>query len=359
MPIMRRNDCEKCSRDGAGRYVASQTTVADDMRHEVTRTNVLYASALAGVVTIVVTASALEIAAQAGAQGAPRITPNASRICPPVSPGSHQRYGLAPTAKLPDGISFATDWTQNRTGGWAGEQIMDRCRIQPDGFLTWHGKQAVRVEVQANDDPLALNANSHRAEMLRMQDSRRVPIKENSNSGVQFYATSYYFPMTWHGQQLPWSAFAPIDCAAGDKNRCNSWSFVWQFYPMGGLSAAQTSVNGPQHYRFNGTQFPDGGLIAMGKWTDFVFMVNWSTGDYTVWRRDEGQASFVKVLTGKTAIPSGGDIYVKQGLYRGGNVDGRTDVLWIGPTARGSSFAAVERQAFGTNDEPSENKSRP
>jgi len=326
------------------------------LKHEVTRMNVLHALALASVVMIGVIASIDEIGAQPSVRAASQPTPNASKMCPQVAPGSHQHYGLPSTAKLPDDISFATDWTQNRTGGWAGEQVMDRCRIQPDGFLTWHGQQAVRVEVQPNDDPLALNANSNRAEMLRMQDSKRVPIKENGNSGMQFYATSYYFPTTWQGQQLPWSAFAPTDCAAGDQNRCNSWSFVWQFYPLGGLSAAKTAMNGPQHYRFNGAQFPDGGLIAIGKWTDFVFMVDWGTGNYTVWRRDEGQVTFTQVLTGKKEIPPGRDIYVKQGLYRGGNVDGRTDVLWIGPTARGTSFSAVERQAFGTNDGPSENK---
>ena len=85
-------------------------------------------------------------------------------------------------------------------------------------------------------------------------------------------------------------------------------------------------------------------------------MVDWGAGNYTVWRRDEGQVTFTQVLTGKKEIPPDRDIYVKQGLYRGGNVDGRTDVLWIGPTARGTSFSAVERQAFGTNDGPSENK---
>jgi len=266
---------------------------------------------------------------------------------------------LPPPTKLPDGISFATDWTRNPTGGWAGEQVMDRCRIQPDGFLTWHGKQAVRVEVQPNDDPLALKANSERAEMLRMQDARGTPITENSRSGVQFYATSYYFPTTWRGQQLRWSAFAPTDCAAGDRNQCNSWSFVWQFYPVGGLGAAQTTLDGPQHYGFNGADFPDGGLIAMGKWTDFVFMVDWSMGAYAVWRRDEGQITFTQALIGKMPLPLGRDVYVKQGLYRGGNVDGRTDVLWIGPTVRGLSFSAVERQAFGTNEGQSENKAIP
>jgi hypothetical protein len=116
----------------------------------------------------------------------------------------------------------------------------------------------------------------------------------------------------------------------------------------------QTAVNGPQNYRFMDAQFTDGGLIAMGRWTDFVFMMDWGTGDYIVWRRDEGQAGFTRALVGKTAIPSR-DVYVKQGLYRGGNVGDRTDVLWIGPTVRGSSFSAVEQQAFGTNDGPSEN----
>jgi hypothetical protein len=164
---------------------------------------------------------------------------------------------------------------------------MDGCRIQPDGFLTWHGDAAVRVEVQPNDDPLALNSNSERAEMLLMQDANGKEIKENIGSGTQYYATSYYFPATWQGQQLPWSAFAPADCSASNQNRCNSWSFVWQFYGWGGLTAAQSIGNGPQRYSFNNSQFADGGLIKLGKWTDFVFMVDWSNGAYTVWRRDD------------------------------------------------------------------------
>jgi hypothetical protein len=206
------------------------------------------------------------------------------------------------------------------------------------------------VEVQPNDDPLVLKSNSERAEMLYMQDARGTAIKENLKSGVQYYATSYYFPSTWQGQQLPWSAFAPADCSTGDQNQCNSWSFVWQFYGWGALGAAQTTVGGAQHYRFNGSEFSRAGLIELGKWTDFVFMVDWGSGAYTVWRRDEGQIAFAEVLAGRTALPVGRDIYVKQGLYRGGNVGGRTDVLWIGPTVRGLSFSAVEHRAFGTDN---------
>jgi hypothetical protein len=254
---------------------------------------------------------------------------------------------LAPPKNVPGNISFGTDWKEIASGGWFGQQAMDPCRIRLDGFETWHGKQAVRIEVQPGDDPLALKSNSERAESLVMQDSRGRQIKESGASGKQFYATSYYFPPTWQGQQLPWAAFAPIDCSTG--NQCNSWSFIWQFYGWESFSAARTTVNGEEHYRFNGRPFARNGLIALGKWTDLVFLVDWSDGSYTIWRRDEGQAGFAEVLSGRAAVPAGREIYVKQGLYRGGNVGGRTDVLWIGPTARGSSFSEVERYVFGTD----------
>jgi hypothetical protein len=299
-------------------------------------------------ILILIIASAQGVAAQTAAATPLAAAPSAAKMCPAVPPGLHQRYRLPPPLGLPDGVSFATNWKDNDTGGWGGAQVMDRCRIRPDGFVTWHGREAVRVEVDPHDDPLALEENSERAEMLQMQDMSGRPIMENRTSGVQYYATSYYFPATWRGQQLPWHAFTPQDCAKGDKTRCNSWSFVWQFYPFGGLMAAQTAADGPQHYRFLHEPFPDGGPITLGKWTDFVFMVDWRTGSYKVWRRDEGQAAFTQALAGRAELP-GRDVYVKQGLYRGGNVDGRIDVLWIGPTVRGSTFAAVERQAFGTN----------
>src|SRR5262245_60479955 len=97
--------------------------------------------------------------------------PDASKKCSPVQPGRHEIHHLSSTATVSDGVSFATDWSHVHSGGWYGQQVMDRCRIQPDSFLTWHGKAAVRIEVQPNDDPLALNSNSERAEMLIMQDS--------------------------------------------------------------------------------------------------------------------------------------------------------------------------------------------
>jgi len=271
-----------------------------------------------------------------------------SQQCPAVPPGRQESSRLPPNTDTTAGISFATAWDELPSGGWYGRQAMDGCRIRPDGVRTWHGKAAVRVEVQPNDDPLDLHANSERAEMLVMQDTSGREIRENPASGTQYYATSYFLPETWRGQQLPWSAFAPLDCSVAPQTVCNSWSYIWQFYGWGGLTAGQRTPNGPQQYAFNNSALRDGGLITLGKWTDFIFQVDWSSGAYTVWRRDEGESRFHEALTGRSPVPRMRSIYVKQGLYRGGNTGGRTDVLWIGPTARGSSFASVEQQAFGT-----------
>jgi len=274
------------------------------------------------------------------------------KLCPSsVSAGRRVVDRLAPNRNLPEGITFATDWNRIQTGGWYGRQAVDDCRIHPDGFRTSHGDMAVRVEVQPHDDPLALNANSERAEMFSMQDSEGREIREGVASGTQYYATSYYFPTNWNGQQLPWSAFSPADCATEHQNACNSWSYVWQFYGWGSLAAAQRTIDEPPTYTFNNMRLSDGGLVSLGKWTDFILEVDWTSGTYAIWRRDEGNDRFRLTLQGTAAVPSGQRIYVKQGLYRGGKVGGRTDVLWIGPTVRGSSFSAVERQAFGTSSE--------
>jgi hypothetical protein len=285
---------------------------------------------------------------------------NAAKACTVVAPGDHEQYHLPPLATLATGVTAQIDWTSNPTsGGWYGAQIMDACRIHPDGFSTWHQKAAVRVEVDPNDDPLMLGANSERAEMLTLQTAGGAQVLDDASSGVQFYATSYYFPSTWGGTQLPWSAFQGIDCAAGDQHQCNSWSFVLQFHgdtiAWGGLVAAQTSVGGPQYYDFTlggkHLALPDNGAIALGKWTDFVLQLDWTTGAIKLWRRDEGQSAFGSMASDTVTIPAE-KMYLKQGLYRGANVKGRVDVLWIGPTARGSTFAAVEMAAFGTSNGP-------
>jgi hypothetical protein len=289
-------------------------------------------------------------------------------LCSHVAPGDYEQYGLPPTTSLASGVSASTNWTQHPAhGGWYGAQQMDACRYQADshGFLTWHGMAAARVEVDPGDDPLNLGAGSERAECLTQQSGSGNQISEMSSSGTQYYATSYYFSNEWAATFYPYSVFessgtgwphnTASNCASAG-NACNSWSLVLQFYPWASLAAGSTAPGQPQTLWFDvGSQkfsFSDGGQIVLGAWMDLVIQVNWSSAAIAIWRRNEGLTSFTQVVNGTATSAAPSAVYVKQGLYRGANVNGRTDVLWVGPTARGSSFSAVEQAAFGTNGGP-------
>lgn len=302
------------------------------------------------------------------ASGDAGVMPMAGKACMPVAAGDHEQYMLPVATGLPSGVTFLTDWSaQPAHGGFYGMQIMDDCRYRadPNGFVTWHGKPCARVEVDPSDDPLALGENTERAEGAFMQDQGGAQIQENPPSGKQYYATSYYFPTSWAATFYPYSVFeAPgstwpagvsSDCASGAGTQCNSWSFVMQLYPWGALAAASTAPGSPEKLWFsaggNDFQFTGGGDLTLGKWVDLVLSVDWATGDVTIYRRNEGETTFTQVVSGNGGAPPA-DVYFKQGLYRGGAVNGRTDVYWVGPTARGGSFAAVEMAAFGTSAGP-------
>jgi hypothetical protein len=262
--------------------------------------------------------------------------------------GDRTSSALPPPPAAGADVSFLTDWARIPAGGGFNRtQIMDPCRIHPDG-QTAHSMPAVRVEVRPGDDPLALGANSERAEVLTMQNASGT-IQETAASGTQYYATSYFFPTTWDGTFL--------------RGNSNSWSFVMQFHGTGsalpgGLTAGRHTVGGPQIYQLQGvgqTYDLSNGTISLGRWTDFVFVYAWAataTGHITVFRRDQGQPKFTQVLdvANVVTMPSATESYYwKQGLYRGGDVGTRIDVFWMGPTARAASFAAAEMAAFGTS----------
>jgi hypothetical protein len=277
--------------------------------------------------------------------------PNASPKCTDVAATVDLTSSAQPAPPAAGAnVSFLTDWVGlSKAGGYNRIQVMDACRMQADGTKTSHGLPAVRVEVRPGDDPLDLGANSERAEALIMQDASGT-INESAASGTQYYATSYYFPATWDGTFL--------------RGNSNSWSFVTQFHGSGsalagGLTAGRHTATGPQIYQLSGggqTFDLSNNSISKDKWTDLVFMYTWAstaTGHITVYRRDEGQTKFTQVLDAPNiaTMPSASETYYwKQGLYRGGDVSGRVDIFWIGPTARASTFAAAELAAFGSND---------
>jgi len=224
---------------------------------------------------------------------------------------------------------------------------MDSCRMQPDpSFPTWHSLPSARVEVNPHDDPL--DSGGERAEVLVMQMSNGTQWNESPASGTQWYAASYYFPVGWGCTQTP---------------GVEDWCACMQFHPdnyggsliaMGCADRSRT-ITGPQQIWFEGSQtwdFSDNGTIMPGKWIDLVFSIDWVTGQTVWYRRTQPETSWTQVLNivDKAMLPTVSG-YFKQGLYRGptGSIK-RTDVLWIGPSARGSSFSAVEAAAFGTSN---------
>lgn len=297
------------------------------------------------------------------------VAPNIVKSCSSEPAGDYEAYNLTAIKSLPASVTAVTNYSQvPGSGGYNGVQRVDSCRLQTDGFLNSHGQATLRVEVDPGDDPLELGENTERAETYSFQDVNGKTILESSASGTQYYAMSYYFPSNWGGTQYPWSAYesgsaswpgnTTSDCSSGSGNECNSWSYVAQFHaaspPWGFLGAAQTSVGGTQQLWFGSSNGSvQLGAIALGKWTDLVLEINWQSGAITAWRRDEGSTAFTQVgsYTDSSASSQTG-VYFKQGLYRGGAVNGRTDILYIGPAARGSSFAAVELAAFGTSNGP-------
>jgi hypothetical protein len=80
-----------------------------------------------------------------------------SEICSGIVSRDYEPNHVSVTTGLLSGVTFSSDWAQlPSTGGGAGRQGMDICRIKADGNLTWHGTAAARVEVQQGDSPLAL-----------------------------------------------------------------------------------------------------------------------------------------------------------------------------------------------------------
>jgi len=254
-----------------------------------------------------------------------------------------ESYKQPRNASLPSGISFLTDWINlARAGGFGAYQVMDSCRMKYDpSFSTWHGLASVRVEVNPGDDPIS--SGGERSEVLWMKDQAGIMF-ESQTSGRVYFGMSYFFPVDFDGEVL--------------RGNPNSWSIIMQLHPGSGngpfgvFVAGQREPTGPHRFWWTSGQqynFSDGGNIELGKWVDFIFDMNFNTGAFKIYRRNEGETSFRAVVDANdpTLVNAQGS-YFKQGLYRGEDVRGRTDVIWMGPTARGNSFLAVEQAAFGT-----------
>jgi len=265
---------------------------------------------------------------------------------PPTPPPTSTTTPPPVTQPPPGTVSFASDWDKDPVkGGWGSRQAVRSSSLGRDSNVkTWHGHAAARVQVGPGDDPI--NSTGERAEVL-------LSVPENSSSGTQYYGMSYLFPTTW--------------AATGKNSQGTGWSVIFQLHGPDNLGASPSfalsadsqflieSYAGDLNNAARRTFTFSNGSLSKGKWVDLVIRLQHSAsnnGRIVVYRRDEGQASFTKVVD-QSNVPtlqyrgSVGTHYWKQGLYRG-EIPNRTDVLWMGPSSRATTFLAAEAAAFGT-----------
>jgi hypothetical protein len=253
-------------------------------------------------------------------------------------------------------LSFSTDWKTgvNGKGGYSALQTIDADRLFP--LNSCPGRKdftCVRVTVKPGD----FLSSGERSEVLQMSDSNGKAIFENNASGIKYYALSAYFPDSWksptsqkiNGQESGvWGAFFQLH--GPDSLRVSpSFGFmaedVFSINVRGGNLA--TNTKNTKYYLSNSA-------IPKNKWVDFVIAIRFSKenkGSISVWRHDQGETNFIKVLAVENIATLQyadgqpvGDHYWKSGLYR--SPSPFVSQFYLGPQARGESPAAVAAFAF-------------
>jgi len=115
----------------------------------------------------------------------------------------------------------------------------------------------------------------------------------------------------------------------------------WSFRETRGQFAMASAKEGNSQYRH---VLDDPGL-KYNVWIDFVIRTTFGigTGEYTVWRRDEHEAEFTKVLdiSGITNLRTPGRNYMKSGLYRDKETRGTSTHYMATPSVALTFEAAV------------------
>ena len=260
--------------------------------------------------------------------------------------------------RAPSGVSFLGDFGADRGhGSWARSQIMAPDRLFAAPGKTHHNKPAARVDVRPGDNPLSCCAGTERAELVNLRTDTGAALYETFASGTQYFGLSYKFPVGFdtftHSVAHPWQIVLQLH--GPDVLRAPPAFALDVKY---GRFAVRTDGGDMAHgNRFLERELQDSSLNE-GQWTDLMIRIDFAvdeSGGVTVWRRNEAETSFREVLQ-LDGIPtlqydSARNIqadghYWKQGLYRSAMPVRNT--FSMGPLARGSSFAAVERAAFNT-----------
>jgi len=228
-----------------------------------------------------------------------------------------------------------------------------------------HGVVA-RIEVRPGD----IVKGSERAEVAHMMRQEAVTGKTVSfpvteSDGHEFYGIAVKLPSDWrspgknHGTGAVWGTFLqlhgptilgappPIELDAEDDFQL-------------GMCNGDVLEGGTRQVPKDGRTYSfTNGDLKPGQWVQFMLDVTWSysdNGHIAIYRRDEGEKNFSKVLDLSNiatlqykfgASKNEGQHYWKTGFYRS-STEGFTSVVWLGPLVRGTSFNDVAKAAFGT-----------
>ena len=246
--------------------------------------------------------------------------------------------------------------------------FVDATQVQEAGRLSRvtspvrRGSFACRVECRPGD----IAANGERAEFHSIQDGEGNVLNEEVVSGTQYLAWSTYFPADWVDAtgtpqyQILWQLKSP------DRlNHSPALTFLANLATRGGfyfeVESGSMDDQGSGDYYW-GRLTPTNQSYELGHWVDWVAKITFAktyTGEFTVWRRDEGETDFTQV--GSLAnIPTlqyhksegiGFEAlhYWKAGIYRYKDAIPQTDVIaiyYFDGFTRGNNFDAVVAAAF-------------
>jgi hypothetical protein len=269
---------------------------------------------------------------------------------------------------VPEWVADIFQWFGNSlTSHWQSVQQKALGRISPvvDPTSPKHGVVA-RVEVRPGD-AVKGNERAEVAGMMRKDPAtgKTVAFPVTESDGHEFYGLAIKVSADWkspgknHGTGPVWGIFlqlhgpgflgAPPPIELDAQNEFHL-----------GMCSGDVLEGGTRTVPKDGQDYPlKDGDLKRGHWVEFMLDVTWSYDDkgrLVIYRRDEGEKDFVKVLelnniatlqyrsgTPKTE----GQHYWKTGFYRSAT-QGFTSTVWLGPLVRGTSFDDVARAAFGT-----------
>lgn len=245
-------------------------------------------------------------------------------------------------------MSFSHGWETPIEDAWLLKAAVVEDRLQVVTDVVRSGSHAARVEVRPGDVVL----NGERCEVKQMLDIHGNPIYENWNSGMQWIAFSVRLEPEWKsGNGIILQLYGPTD-ESNPPAVC--MEVAHEFY----LNLCSGDLDTPENRIWQRQYGFSNGRLSAGHWVDFVLKIKFAgdfTGEVEVWRRDEGETHFTRVLnlSGVPTLQYRSSIdgnwprehFWNHGYYR--TPATFTNVLWLDGLTRGTDFDAVVTGAWG------------